>query len=81
MALTNAELDYMRSVPSRLKSIEEQAVILYALENCEIKPFSGHPGGRNRILICYESPKGLPSLQAYEDALKAAEEFGRKYGA
>ena len=24
MALTNAELDYMRSVPSRLKSIEEQ---------------------------------------------------------
>ena len=24
MGLTNAELDYMRSIPSRLKSIEEQ---------------------------------------------------------
>jgi len=30
---------------------------------------------QNRILIRYESPKGLPSLQAYEDALKTAEEF------
>ena len=35
-----------------MKRIEEQAVALYALENCEIKTIPGHPGGRNRILVC-----------------------------
>ena len=50
-----------------MKSIEEQAVILYALENCEIKPFPGHPGGRNRILICCRNGEKRNIYSAYRN--------------
>ena len=58
-----------------MKSIEEQAVILYALENCEIKPFPGHPGGRNRILICCRNGEKKYILRISELGDRTGEDY------
>ena len=58
-----------------MKKTEEQAIALYALDNCDIKPISGHPGGRNRILICSKDGEKRYALRISELGDRREEDY------
>ena len=58
-----------------MKSITEHAESLYALEDCEYIPVPGHPGGRNRILICCRNGERKYVLRISELSDRTEEDY------
>ena len=58
-----------------MKKIEEQAVILYSLDNYDIRPIPGHQGGRNRILACCKDGEKKYVLRISELDDRIGEEY------